>query len=169
MELWCDCPRQSFDFDSLREAPPLHTLADVVKWTTLAAPITVNCPLSTEKNCQFPRRSLYPLPKHAPNAQNPQPASCGSCNKKEERKMKKMRKSNWFVFSIPGRCEEKKWLNIKFLWSCGQMEGRFYQKCQAVKKYRKKCLQSRFDVLICIRWTSDIFWTFTNLRWKSEI
>ena len=24
MELWCDCPRQSIDFDSLREAPPLQ-------------------------------------------------------------------------------------------------------------------------------------------------
>ena len=28
MELWCDCPRQSIDFDSLREAPPLHTLTN---------------------------------------------------------------------------------------------------------------------------------------------
>ena len=24
MELWCDCPRQSINFDSLREAPPLR-------------------------------------------------------------------------------------------------------------------------------------------------
>ena len=28
VELWCDCPRQSIDFDSLREAPPLQTLTD---------------------------------------------------------------------------------------------------------------------------------------------
>ena len=47
MELWCDCPRQSIDFDSLREAPPLRTLTAWYKRTTLVAPITVNCPLST--------------------------------------------------------------------------------------------------------------------------
>ena len=30
MELWCDCPRQSIDFDSLREAPPLQYICSEI-------------------------------------------------------------------------------------------------------------------------------------------
>ena len=29
-----------------------------------------------------------------------------------------MKKDDLFIYMIPGRCEEKKWLNVKFVLSC---------------------------------------------------
>ena len=59
MELWCDCPRQSIDFDSLREAPPLRqrttffiffarkpSIRFVEYTVSVTNTIIVNCPLS---------------------------------------------------------------------------------------------------------------------------
>ena len=67
MELWCDCPRQSIDFNSLREAPPLHAhplrYRLMIRRNTRNVRPPKNCPLSIGKklstvHCQLLQRSV---------------------------------------------------------------------------------------------------------------
>mgnify|MGYP004656196717 CR=1 FL=1 len=53
MELWCDCPRQSIDFDSLREAPPLQYICSVLEKIVNCQLSIVNSKKLSTVNCQL--------------------------------------------------------------------------------------------------------------------